>query len=292
MEEVSAQTAAPKEELANLTCSDLLEKLYLPLPEGYIILKDKNAVIFIHCSSRSYGNFLLRQNQYCYEAIKDFLGIQPITQCLMEAKLFNEELSTSELRSIYIGEVGAAGCLMFNSAWVGEKEQCGENSEESKENLEGTDSCAPHEPTHVFVSGTLLHRNPPWLNEGLAEYVSIQLLSQYHILECFADSFRYGVHNDVLNYTKEGKYVPLDIEREEHRQQGTEHDAYLTGACLWDHIDATYGHETFKAIMQDVNASRFACTSFIDDILQHHIGESGIDDLKNKFGDDSVEVFE
>lgn len=44
--------------------------------------------------------------------------------------------------------------------------------------------------------------------------------------------------------------------------------------------------------MQDVHASRFSEMSFVNDILLNHIGEKGIESLKNKFGEDSIEAFE
>ena len=43
MDEVSAQTSMPKESLAELSCASLLDKLNLPLPKDYVILKEKNA---------------------------------------------------------------------------------------------------------------------------------------------------------------------------------------------------------------------------------------------------------
>ncbi len=287
MDEVAAQTAVQKEDLANLTCEDLLSKLSLPIPKDYVTLKEKNAVVFAPCFLTEYGDFRLQQNQFCYENIKDFLGIQPITQCLMEALSVEGDLQ--ELEAEYVSQ-GAAGCMIIRSRWSGEKKECQKPKEEKVNEY----SCAPHEPTHIFVAGTVLHRDPPWLNEGLADYVSVQL-RENETLECFAGSFRYTFKDNYtgeLKEMKEGSYVPLDMEREEHRQQGTSFDAYLTGACLWDYIDSNYGHETFKAIMQDVNASRFASMSFVNNILQYHIGENGINDLKNKFGDDSIEVFE
>lgn len=287
MEEVSAQTAMPKEALLSLTCSDLLEKLYLPLPADYVTLNDKNVVVFAHCSLITSGTYTLKQNQYCYEIINDFLGIQPITQCFMEAVYYNGDLS--ELASMYIGD-GAARCIMTRSIWNEKKNEC----EHREEQLPKVESCAPHEPTHLFIAGTVLHGSIPWLNEGLATYASAQL-RENETLECLTDGFKYvfrDFYTGEVKQTKEGKYVPLDWTREEHKKNGTPHDAYLTGACVWDHIYSQYGQETFKAVMKEVEASRFACMSFVDDILQHHIGESGIDDLKNKFGDDSIEAFE
>lgn len=181
---------------------------------------------------------------------------------------------------------------MINSKWFGEKDECLSQQEQLFE----VNSCAPHEPTHVFVAGTVLHRSPPWLDEGLATYVSAQLRTD-QILECLAGSFRFIFEDQYTGEVKEkgeGDYVSLAVERkqEDLKNNASFRDAYFTGACLWDHIDANYGHETFKAIMRDVNASRFSYMSFVSDILEHHIGESGIDDLKNKFGDDSIKVFE
>ncbi len=287
MDEVSVQTATPKEALAGLTCEDLLQKLYLPLPHDYLTLKDKNAVFFTHCSLNYNGTFHLQQNQYCYEKINDFLGIQPITKCLMEAMDFENGLV--ELKSMYVPR-GAAGCFMISSGWLGEKKEC----QETDDSLIEVDGCAPHEPTHIFVAGTVLHRDPPWLNEGLADYVMIKLRPNDMTLECLPGSFKYvfkDSYTGELKKVTEGDYISLDEDREDYDKE-TQHRAYLTGACLWQHIDSVHGHETFKAIMQDVNASRFRYTSFVNDILLSHIGESGIDDLKNKFGEDSVEVFE
>ena len=283
MDKVSAQTATPKERLAGLTCNDLVNKLPLPLSDGYIALQDKNALVFTHCSLSYFGASRLQHNQSCYEKIHDFLGIQPITQCVMEAMSFEGDLS--ELESMYVSpqKGGAAGCLMIRSRWLGEKGTCQPLGTEIPEMY----SCAPHEPAHIFVAGTVLDRDPPWLNEGLAEYVMSQL-QEGITLECFADSFRFTSPSQ----TKVGPYLPLDIGRGEHDRNGTSFDAYLTGGCLWNHLDKGYGHATFRAIMQDVNASRFSEMSFVNNILLDRIGESGIKDLENKFGKDSIKAFE
>lgn len=287
IDKVSAQTATPKQNLAKLTCTKLMEKLPLPLPKDYIVLQDKNAVFFTHCSLTNHGTSRLQENQHCYEKIHDFLGMQPITQCIMEAMGLEGDLS--ELESMYVSsqKEGAAGCLMIRSAWFGEKKEKCLLEEEITKVKTKVNSCAPHEPTHLFVAGTVLNINPPWLNEGLADYVIAQL-HEGITLECFADSFRFISENQ----TKVGSYVPLNKGREEHESNETAFDAYLTGACLWGHIDKTYGHETFKAIMQDVDASRFSYLSFVNDILMRSIGEKGVNDLKKKFGKDSIEAFE
>ena len=284
MDEVSAQTDTAKETLQDLRCTNLVEKI--DIPEDYIVLQDENAVLITHCSLPAKGNSALQQNQLCYERIKDFLGIEPITRCIMETLTF--EGDALELISEYVPR-GAAGCLMIHSVVDGKKKGC----QDLEQELQKPDSCSPHEPTHLFVAGTVLHNDPPWLNEGLAEYVMAALQDNVS-LECFSDGFSYIFRNPStgeVREAKEGKYVPMDRSRKKHKEAGTSFDAYLTGACLWNHLDRQYGHETFMAIMQDVEDSRLSSISFVDSILSPRIGKTGISDLEQRFGKDSIDAF-
>lgn len=242
MDEISAQTDTPKEELASLTCASLLEKITLPLPQNYITLKEENAIAITHCSSLNFGNFLLQHNQHCYQQVKEFLGIQPITQCIIEANSHQDE-PLPELEAGFSGR-GAAGCMVIRSHWDGNTLEC-VKEDSSNPLTEDILRCAPHEPTHIFVAGTVLHREPLWLNEGLAEYV-MKHVQEDITLDCFADGFRF---TGDYSGTKVGTYVPLHLTREEHERNGTTYDAYLTGACVWDHIDTNYGRETFRTII-------------------------------------------
>ena len=291
MDIVSEQTSTPRENLAGLTCASLLDKLNLPLPEDYVILKEKNAVVFASCYFQGYGDFLLQRNQQCYLQIKDFLGIQPITQCLFQSVSYQNELA--QLEATYInGETkeGAAGCIMIRSRIDGEKGVC--VKEETSYPDEDFSGCPAHEPTHLFVAGTVLHNAPlPWLNEGLADYVNSRL-SGKEKLECLAEGFNYEHKGDSIHESLNSNYVSLALSREEHKGQGTNHAAYLTGACVWDYIVTHYGETTFKAIMKDVEQSRFTKKSFVKDILQARIGEEGICGLKARFGDKSIKAFE
>ncbi len=85
MKNVSEQTERKVEELQKLTCQDLLEQLddIRNPPDNYVILQDKNTVLVSPCSHINQGLHFLEQLQTCYENVSSFLGILPITQCIM-----------------------------------------------------------------------------------------------------------------------------------------------------------------------------------------------------------------
>ncbi len=87
------------------------------------------------------------------------------------------------------------------------------------------------------------------------------------------------------------RYVDLSKNRNEHKTMGTESAAYTTGACVWKTIVDKYGHNSFKQIMKKVEESRYVSMSFVDDILVPVIKQEGIDTLKDKFGNDSIEEY-
>ncbi len=292
MEEVSEQTGVEEENLQSLGCQGLLERLpdLSQLPEKYEILKENNALLIGHCSYRGMNLQFLEQLQTCYEHINQFLGITPITQCLIHTYGSGNDLA--EIESKYVG-AGAAGCILIRAG--GNAKQNAECQETEGLEIEKPEFCSyGHEPTHLFIAGTLLQKGEtPWLNEGLAELVLYTL--NRGSLECYDSGWR---SIDINGYsgeetTEEGAYVSLGASRTEHESNGTENAAYKTGACFWKKIMDDFGYESFKAVMKNLERSRFETEMSLEqEVLVPAIGENGLALLKGKFGTESTETYE
>lgn len=301
MEEVSIQTGTAKEDLNQLTCDDLLAKLpdLASPPENYVTIKAENVVLIGHCSLMGLNRSFLEQLQTCYQKISDFLGIYPITSCMVHS--FGSDTDLANIEGKYVG-AGAAGCFTIRGRTVAKEDfKCTNkpdegNNEISYSNDDLKNVCAyAHEPAHIFIGGTLLQQlETPWLNEGFADYVHYEI-NPNRTLKCHQTTWKTidtSQYNDKV-VEDSGGYVPLDWNGEEHEKNNTENDAYKTGACLWKMINDELGEQKFKTIMQKLAASRMnGDSSFVCDILEPTIGEEGIEKLKGRFGEDSIEVYE
>jgi len=296
MEEVSLQTVTDKEDLSKLTCDDLLASLpdIANPPENYVTIKDKNVILVGHCSLMGLNQSFLEQLQTCYEKISDFLGINPITNCMVHSR----SGSLNDLAAIeekYVGG-GAAGCFTIRGRTsVKEDFECTNKPDNEMVSSNGgaEEVCAyGHEPTHIFIAGTILQRlENMWLNEGLSDYVHYEI-NPNRTLECHQTTWKTFDGNSYSDDVVEnsGNYVNLNSSRE---NRDFKNDAYKTAACLWKMINDEFGNSTFRTIMQKLADSRFnGNDSFVCDILEPTIGESGIEKLKNRFGDGSIEVYE
>ena len=289
LENVSKQAEKRVNDLRELTCQDLLKKLddIRNPPEEYVVLQDKNTVLLSHCSNINQGLHFVEQLQTCYENVSSFLGTLPITRCIMHTQSFSDDLYDIETR--YVGETGAAGCFLIRGS-VGKVPKKAECQTEINPAEEQTICYYGHEVTHLFVAGTVLQKYLPWLNEGLADYVSFYLAGK--IFECDEEGYLFrDVVDTEKQVIKRGKYVDLTKTRSEHRALETEAAAYTTGACVWETIVTNFGYGSFRQIIKKVEESRFVSMSFVDDILLPVITQKGIDILKERFGNDSIEAY-
>lgn len=153
-----------------------------------------------------------------------------------------------------------------------------------------------HEMTHMIVMRMPIQG---WINEGLATYMDSAERIQ-------------AVHNDPLLCTADGlirinsngeeviePYANLTVSPE---QTGDFVDAYGvtltfartrhydTGACFWDYIERTFGHQTFQQVIHalDVYAQQRGngCMPFLKDGVNPVLGTDISDVTKPRFGFD------
>ncbi len=275
VEKLAKQTGTPPEELELLTCEDLVS-VFPPLPDKYILLREENALFITHCTETNYASALLKEIQFCYGQIEQLLGISPITQCTLYTLAVAEDLTATESQ---------LSCMTIPSGLITYATEC----EEPEPQAEAEECYFGHEPVHLFLSGTVLATFPPWLNEGLSEWVQATL-SPSHSLQCFANGWQL-LDNEGIFPSDSGSYVSFAKSREEHQAAGTERDAYQTGACFWDYIVENFSRESLLEIMSLVQQTRFTSMSFVTDILEPTIGDAGVNKLKAVFGEDSIEAY-
>ncbi len=282
---ISNLTHEEPDELQNLICADLEERLdgLHDLPENYRVMRSENVMEVVRCDDVEETAASLANGQRCYDAIQSYLGISPMTQCIVSLRSRGRDLLA--LKNYYIGE-GVAGCFATSSFGSHDFTACDDGIPE--EELPPDAPChGAHEYAHVFVAWGL----PLWLDEGVASYMTSVTSPDYYSLECSDQGWRTTSKNPLDSPVRSGDYVSLAHSREEIDEQGNITKVYMTGACIWQYIDQEFGHDSFRTIMQFMEESRMHPVSFLDDILRPTIGDEGIQQLEERFGEETIYSF-
>lgn len=149
-----------------------------------------------------------------------------------------------------------------------------------------------HEITHLFVMDTPI---PGWLNEGLATYIDSSKTIQ-------------AVHDEALRCTDTGivrinseggeevePYIDLTSPLEQAVDFNDQYGVpitfartrfYDTGACFWDYVERTYGHQAFQQVIQALDARRSGewCVPFLSDIVNPALGTDISAEIETMFG--------
>lgn len=279
VEKTKKQFSLTDRELSDLTCDEILvaDPSLLDLPPHYGLFQTPNVLLISHCGMGYSNPLFANQLQTCYSHVQSFLGIQPLTQCILHTHSLDDDLSVIERRYFGDSPTGAAQCLMIRGMVGGNlsNQECNTQVE-----IKESERCAyGHEVTHSFVAGTLLDQST-WLNEGLADFVSLTL--QGSIIHCNDNGYEVVSSEGVI---ESGEYVDLRRSRDFFTKVGKVENAYLTGACIWQTIADNFGSDAFLKIMQRIEQSRFRCLDLEEEVLKPVIGSKGVSLLKKRFGE-------
>jgi hypothetical protein len=292
LNEISEQTGIEPTGVSQLDCNELAELTGLDNPpENYTFLSTKNAAVISHCGSPEVAFNTLKQLQTCYDKLKSYLGIQPPTQCIMHTLSRRDDLQ--DIEDEYASK-GVAGCFLIKGGSF-DRDSCDPNLEEiirkvTHGDIPMDETCySAHEPTHVFVAGTIIDRNPKWLNEGLAELMKYELAPRKQgRLDCYPSSYVIVRNGEIIDF---GSFVDLDKSKEEYVSAGILGNVYHTGACVWQYIIDEFGLTAFTEIMKNIEKSRTMSLSFEKDVLEPAIGRGGVDKLKSRFDSYNIGIF-
>ncbi len=253
IEDISDKTSVPMKHVETITCDQLLDaypSIASP-PEGYQVFTTENTIKVAHCSEAPRAVKKMVNNQACYDALKREFAIQPVTRCVAELTPAGPKLDA--IAKSYTHE-NSVSCFVVRMGYETNKEgnQCKEAPETAEKKCN-----SPHEIAHAFLEETILERNQ-WLNEGFATYASSAINSDLHQISCTDAGWteiyaaRYGKEGSETS----GRYVPLNKSRLWHEQNGTTHDAYVTGACFWQAVRSHITRDDFKSIMLMIEETR------------------------------------
>ncbi len=270
--------------VATLSSCDIL--IFDHLLDNELKYQKPNFVGFLPKEFDEFNKYLLNTYQSCYVAVKNFLQINPPTQpvyvtydvgngggCSGNQSFINCHMSYDDIMSepgsyswkdpymVYDCPMqpefkGKKWCTFLDLADAG---YCVDNFAQ------------PHELTHTFTAGP----SNDFLGEGLAEYVRSKVSVTSQKLKCYEDGF-----------TLDGgvKYPYADL------KGALTSEGYWTGACIWDYIETTYGHDKFVKIMQAGDKLSYKPGEYkiFADIINPILGEDILPILKDRFNLDEI----
>src|SRR3989344_1021723 len=273
MDVISESVQRPIEELSDINCEELYKTTdYFSDIPSYVVSLRKNAMVIGNddCSNIRYDENLASEIQVCYEKIKDYLEIEPIMQCIIQTIRSPGDLADMEDKFYAMNrKIGTSGCSLMRSQYDGNYKGPGKECNVEKSVVK--ECTYVHEPAHIFFTGTILWSDSPLLNEGIAHYMKAKIRPGSR-LECYEDSWEY--------------YYLSDPEQNPEVRSGDYKNLIREGAaCVWKEIEDNYGIETFRGIVQDLDASKFDNSITLNDILNYRIGRDGVRRLEDKFGE-------
>ncbi len=243
-----------------------------------VTYKDNDVIGFAHKDDKEYNTYFVKSMQICYTKAQDFLGINSPTK-----KVYSRFSKIDKGGGCYadITDIGCKSTQETIDYFFNEWEDL---------NIIDKGGCVdyaaqPHELTHWIMRWSIIGEDLI-LNEGLADFVRFKVVDDTDPkLICKEKGYELGYGSLYLYYNLSKKSVKEG--QTDHRDE-----IYKTSACVWDHIDVTYGHDKFLAIIKKVDELRFKPGTYnvFADIINPIIGKDILPELNEKFGLEEITI--
>ncbi len=239
------------------------------------IEESQHFVGFADSEFDEYNKYFTKSLENCYAKASEYLGIQAWFTPISSKGLLSESGGGCAAGGAADPSIICSSSYEFiklvMTSWMEdsmsypelvEKGQCLSHSAQS------------HEITHILIADTPIAQDR-LLNEGLAQYVQSKVAPYAGSIVCLDSGYKYKYY-----------YGESDLFPYANVEDSNSVGFYETGACIWDHIEKTYGHESLLEILDKMEELRFTLEKhrIFKDLINPIVGEDLLPFLKAQFG--------